>query len=483
MKKFLFLLFILPLFVIGQTPDKEIEERIRQVENSLSPSVIYGDSMLNGNISERMQALKINGISIAVIKNYKLEWAKGYGWADSVEGREVTTNTRFQAASISKSLNSLGVLKLVQDGKIDPEADINMYLRTWKFPYDTVSKGKKINIYNLLSHTAGLDIHGFPGYERNAFIPNIYQVLKGEKPANTKKVKSLFEPGLKFKYSGGGTTISQLIVTDVALMLYADYMQSEVLSPLGMKNSSYKQPPTDTTVLASGYYANGTRVAGKFHVYPEQAAAGLWTTPTDLAKYIIECQLALEGKSKKVLSPDMMKKRMTPYIDSNAALGVFITQRGERKFFNHNGGNEGFVCTSYGSLEGGDGVVIMTNSENFNILDELTNSVARVYGWKDFYKPEFKKIQKLAREDLDNFVGNFKLGNDTLTISICDEELCLQQNGQPLSGFKMIFTGNDNFSVREVPSASFKAMRNEKGYVEALQLQQNGVNLALPRIK
>jgi hypothetical protein len=125
----------------------------------------------------------------------------------------------------------------------------------------------------------------------------------------------------------------------------------------------------------------------------------------------------------------------------------------------------------------------MTNSENFNILDELTNSVARVYGWKDFYKPEFKKIQKLAHEDLDNFVGNFKLGNDTLTISICDEELCLQQNGQPLSGFKMIFTGNDNFSVREVPSASFKAMRNEKGYVEALQLQQNGVNLALPRIK
>ncbi|HLO81942.1 MAG TPA: serine hydrolase domain-containing protein [Chitinophagaceae bacterium] len=483
MKKLVFFLFLLPLFVHGQTPDKEVEERIRQVENSLTPTLIFGDSMPNANISERMAALKIKGVSIAVIKNYKLEWAKGYGWADSAEGREVTTNTRFQAASISKSLNSLGVLKLVQDGKIDPEADINMYLRTWKFPYDTVSKDKKINIYNLLSHTAGLDIHGFPGYERNALLPNIYQVLKGERPANTKKVRSLFEPGLKFKYSGGGTTISQLIVTDVALMLYADYMQSEVLGPLGMKNSSYKQPPTDTTVLASGYYANGSRVNGKFHVYPEQAAAGLWTTPTDLAKYIIECQLALEGRSKKVLSADMMKRRMEPYIDSNAALGVFVTQKGDRKYFNHNGGNEGFVCTSYGSLEGGDGVVIMTNSENFNIIEELTNSVARVYGWKDFFKPEFRKVQKLAREDLDNFVGNFKLANDTLTVTICGDELCLRQNGQAEPGYKMIFTDNDNFSIREVPSASFKAIRNDKGYVESLQLLQNGLNLALPRLK
>jgi CubicO group peptidase (beta-lactamase class C family) len=483
MKKALFILLFLPLLAMSQKFDQETEERIRQVENSLTPGQIFGDTLVSGNIIKRMEELKIKGVSIAVIRNYKIEWAKGYGWADSAEGREVTTSTRFQAASISKSLNSLGVLKLVQDGKIDPEADINSYLRTWKFPYDTVSKDKKINVYHLLSHTAGLDIHGFPGYERSASIPNVYQVLKGEKPANTKKVKSLFEPGLKFKYSGGGTTVSQLIVTDAALMLYADYMQLEVLSPLGMSNSSYKQPPSDTAVLASGYDRMGVRVPGKFHIYPEQAAAGLWTTPTDLAKYIIDCQLTLEGKSQKVLSTSMMKKRMEPYIDSAAALGVFIAQKGERKYFNHNGSNRGFLCVSFGSLEGGDGVVIMTNSENFSILEELTNSVSRVYGWKDFFKPEYIKVQKLAREDLDNFVGNFKLANDTLTVSICNEELCLQQNGQPPSGFKMIFTDNDNFRVREVPSASFKAVRNDKGYVESLQLVQNGLNLALPRIK
>jgi hypothetical protein len=224
-------------------------------------------------------------------------------------------------------------------------------------------------------------------------------------------------------------------------------------------------------------------VPGKFHIYPEQAAAGLWTTPTDLAKYIIECQLTLEGRSGKVLSADMMKKRMEPYIDSNVALGVFIEKRGDRKYFNHKGGNEGFVCTYYGSLEGGDGVVIMTNGDDFDIIEELINSVARVYGWKDFFRPQFRKVHKLPREDLDNFVGNFKLANDILTISICGEGLCMQQNGQPVLGSKMIFTDSDNFTVREVPSASFKAVRNDKGYVESLELQQNGLNLALPRIK
>jgi CubicO group peptidase (beta-lactamase class C family) len=199
MKKTLIFLFLLPLFLKAQQSDPEVEERIRQVENSLTPTLVFGDSILNGNITKRMEELHTRGVSIAVVRNYKIDWAKGYGWADSVEGREVTPNTRFQAASISESLNSLGVLRLVQLGKIDPEADINSYLRTWKFPYDTVAKDKKINLYNLLSHSAGLDIHGFPGYERGVAIPNIYQVLKGEKPANTKKVRSLFEPGTKFK--------------------------------------------------------------------------------------------------------------------------------------------------------------------------------------------------------------------------------------------------------------------------------------------
>src|SRR6187431_318400 len=371
MKRFL-ILFLLPITVCSQTIDPALQKKITAVENSLAPAVIFGDTIPKLNIEKRMKELAIPGLSIAVIRDYKIEWAKGYGWADVEEKRKVTTDTRFQAASISKSINSMGILKLVEMGKLDPEADINNYLTSWKFPYDSLSKNKKISVYNLLSHTAGLDIHGFPGYEKTDTLPTLQQILDGKRPANTKAVRSLFEPGTKFKYSGGGTTISQLILTNVT-------------------GSNYQQPPTATTNLATGYYGNGKPVTGKYHVYPEQAAAGLWTTPTDLAKYIIECQLALEGRSKKVLSQAMMKKRLTPYIDSNSALGVFIENKNGQLYFNHNGGNEAFLCTSYGSMQGGNGVVIMINGENFSVINELLNSVALVYDWKGFYKPTFKK--------------------------------------------------------------------------------------------
>ena len=482
MKQFL-ILFLFPITVCSQTIDPATQKKINAVENSLAPTIIFGDTIPKLNLEKRMKETAIQGLSIAVIRDYKIEWAKGYGWADVEEKRKVTTDTRFQAASISKSINSMGVLKLVEMGKLDPEADINNYLTNWKFPYDSISKNKKISVNNLLSHTAGLDIHGFPGYKKTDSIPTVQQILDGKRPTNTKAVRSLFEPGTKFKYSGGGTTISQLVLTNITKSDYADWMQKNVLQPLGMTNSSYQQPPTATANLATGYYGNGNAVAGKFHIYPEQAAAGLWTTPTDLAKYIIECQLAMEGKSKKVLSQAMMKKRLTPYIDSNAALGVFIENRKGQLYFNHNGGNEAFLCTSYGSMQDGNGVVIMINGENFAVIGELLNSVAMVYDWKGFYTPSFKKIVTVPRDTMQQYIGNFLLMKDTLTISFCGDDLCIQQNRQPATGFQMFFSDNANFSIREVPNAFFTVLRNAAGKVEALQLKQGGANLRLPKIE
>ena len=481
--KQLLVLFLFPITVSCQTIDPVIQQKINAVENSLAPSIIFGDTIPKLNVEKRMKETSIQGLSIAVIRDYKIEWAKGYGWADVEENRKVTTDTRFQAASISKSINSMGVLKLVEAGKLDPEADINNYLTGWKFPYDSISKNKKISVYNLLSHTAGLDIHGFPGYKKTDSLPNIQEILDGKRPANTKAVRSLFEPGTKFKYSGGGTTISQHVLTNVTKSNYADWMQKNVLEPIGMTNSSYQQPPTVTNNLATGYYGNGKPVTGKYHIYPEQAAAGLWTTPTDLARYIIECQLALEGRSKKVLSSAMMKKRLTPYIDSNAALGVFIENRKGQLYFNHNGGNEAFLCTSYGSLQGGNGVVIMINGDNFAVVGELLNSVATVYDWKGFYTPTFRKSVILPKDTLQQFVGKFLLQKDTLSISFCGNDLCIRQNGQPAGGFQMLFSDNSNFSIREVPNAFFTISRNAAGKVEALQLKQGTANIILPKIE
>ena len=261
----------------------------------------------------------------------------------------------------------------------------------------------------MLSHTAGLKVHGFPCYDRKAKIPTITQILDGKAPANTPPVRSEFEPGLKSKYSGGGTTISKLIITDITGQPYDTFMYDNVLKPLGMANSFFTQPPsTDKlNMLATGYYVDGNEVPNKFHVYPEQAADGLWTSPTEMCNYIIETQLAFAGKSSKVLTPEMTKIGLTPYIDESAALGVFIEERGTTTYFSHGAGNEGFCGQYYASLEGGDGVVVYVNSDNRNIIQEVINSVATVYKWKDIYDATVRSETTVPESVLEKYKGVF----------------------------------------------------------------------------
>ena len=398
-----------------------------------------------------MKHYKVPGLSIAVIHDYKIEWARGYGVMDVTTKDPVTVETLFQAASISKSLNAVGVLKLVQDKKLDLYVDINNYLHTWKFPYDSVSRGKKITIANLLSHTAGLTIHGFPGYERGDTIPSLEQILDGIPPANTKAVRSQFDPGLRHEYSGGGITISQLITMDMTQQPYDQWMWENVLKPLGMTMSSYQQPPSQDKqkFLATGYYENGKEVKGKYHVYPEQAAAGLWTNPTDLAKYVVETQLSLQGKSAKVLSEQMTQLRLTPFIDSSAALGVFIEKKGNEKYFGHSGANEGFLSLYTGSFSTGNGIVIMINSENGAIRQELINSVAQVYGWKDYYKPVVKETIPVPEDVVGAYKGTYFFQGDTAAFSGDVGSYWLHfNNGDKM---KVYFSAVDEFFTTDIP--------------------------------
>lgn len=240
-------------------------------------------------------------------------------------------------------------------------------------------KRKKITVANLLNHTAGLSVHGFRGYEKGQDLPTTIETLDGLKPANSSAVRSIFEPGLKFEYSGGGTTITQLILENITGEKYEDYMMKNVLILLGMNNSSYNQPPPKEkeNILATGY--NGDKkVKRKYHIYPEKAAAGLWTNPTDLAKYIIDTQLSLLGKSNKVLPKEMSVKRL----ENN--FGVFLSDFKGVKYFGHSGGNEGFLCNYIGSVENGNGVIVMTNGRSSMLIDEIFCSIASLNNWKNF---------------------------------------------------------------------------------------------------
>ncbi|MEJ5996519.1 serine hydrolase domain-containing protein [Pedobacter sp. Du54] len=480
----LVLLLVNSFVLFGQnnrTYSKEVQAKIKKFENNLGLWVQIGNKQFT--LAERMKSNNINGVSVALIKDYKIEWAKGYGWADSAGQRPVTTSTLFQAGSISKSLNGVGILKLMQEGKLNLDSDINIYLKSWKFPYDSLSKGKKITIANLLSHTAGLTVHGFDGYERGDTIPTLIQILNGEKPANSKAIRSMYQPSIKHQYSGGGTTISQLILQDVTGQPYDTYMRKNVLNPMGMSNSFYTQPPpaNKENLLATGYYNDGTEVKGKYHVYPEQAAAGLWTSPTDLARYIIETQLSLKGKSNKVLSSETNQLRLTPYIDNSSALGVFIVQKGNEKYFNHDGSDEGFVAAYFGSMESGNGAVVMANSDNWSVLSEVINSLASVYNWKDFYTPKNKTVVNVNNEILTSYIGNYKLYRNTFNIIMEKDGLVLKLDSK--TKYKLYFTSDTDFFMLEMAGSEVKFIKDNNNKIIGFEIDDKGNRMQAMKVE
>ena len=458
----------------------EVENKIKQVENNLSGRVHIQDSLNTFNLQQRMKDNGVHGVSIAVVRNFKLEWARGYGMADVATQKPATTQTLFQAASISKSINGIGLLKLAQDKKIDLFTDINTYLTSWKFPYDSISRGRKITVANLLTHTAGLTVHGFAGYSKTDTLPSVIQILNGERPANSAAIRSQEEPGKRSEYSGGGITISQLILTDVTHQGYDDYMWQHVLKPMGMLASSYTQPPAAAKeqFLATGYYDNGKPVAGNYHIYPEEAAAGLWTNPSDLAAYIVETQLSLQGKSNKVLNSEMTKLRLTPYIDSSAALGVFIVQKGADKYFSHGGANNGFRCVYYGSMNTGNGVVVMVNSDNGSIMDEIVNSVATIYGWKDFFTPTVKKAIAVTAAMVNAYGGKYVLDKDTIEIRF-DKKSMLVVNDKEF--YPIYFSTEEDFYSLKLPF-ELKFEKDADGKVKDFYFKNQGKEFRANRL-
>lgn len=459
--------------------DQLTKEKISAFENSLSGRIIV-ESEGKSRLLDRMEFFHVKGLSIAVIDNYQIAWAKGYGWADEAEKRPVTTETLFEPGSISKTLNAVGVLKLVQEKKLDLHTDINTYLKSWQFPYDSIANNKKITLAHLLSHSAGLTVHGFPGYDLLAEIPTVPQILDGKAPANTPPVRSAFEPGLRFQYSGGGTTISQLIISDITGKPYDTYLYENVLKPIGMVNSFYTQPPPPEkrSLCASGYYQDGNPVPHKFHQYPEQAAAGLWMTPTDLCQYIIETQLAYQGKSSRVLNEEMTKLMLTPYNDPNVGLGVFIENHDNTIYFQHSAGNEGFCGIFYGSLEGGKGVAVFLNSDNFGLLPEVVNSVASVYEWDHFYTPVYKKAVAVSDSDLQTSSGIYLFENTWASIFKKDSTYYYYSNGTTA---QMYFSARDQFFNKEF-QAEKTFIRDPRGNITGF-LRQVGEETYPPATK
>ena len=309
--------------------DSGVSDRMRAVENDILPAVhIMGRPVSAMTLRERMAHYAVPGVSIAVIYEGEIEWACGFGVAEAGGHTSVTAETRFQAGSISKSIAAMGALHLTETGALDLDEDVNAYLTSWRVPENQHTAEEKVTLRRLLSHSAGLTVHGFPGYRVDAPLPSVPQILDGDPPANTGPVHVDVEPGAEYRYSGGGYTVVQQILEDVTGTPFAELLRAVVLGPLEMADSTYEQPrsPKWADLAASGHQSDGTLVPGRWHIYPEMAAAGLWTTPTDLARFAIEVQRSYAGRSNRVLSQEMTRLMLT---EEREGIGLVFYQSGE----------------------------------------------------------------------------------------------------------------------------------------------------------
>ncbi|NHZ36138.1 serine hydrolase domain-containing protein [Massilia rubra] len=338
-----------------------------------------------------MARLQVPGVSIAVVKDFNIHWAKAYGVADAQTGRLLDTESRFQAASISKPVTALAAMRLVRQNRLNLDADINTMITSWQVPRSALTRHQAVTPRSLLSHTSGADDgFGFPGYEPGAPLPTLVRILDGQPPSNVGKVVFARAPFEAFKYSGGGLVIMQLALTQLSGRPFAPFMTSSVLAPLRMSNSSFEQPPAPghSARAALAHDEHGQRMAAPWHVYPEQAAAGLWTTPSDLAKFIIEIQTALRGPNGKILDQRTAKDMLAPAGVGPFAVGLPVDRRGAGWYFSHSGDNWGYRAWMIGHVRKGYGLVIMTNGDNgMALINQIADRVEKAYDWDSLDKP------------------------------------------------------------------------------------------------
>lgn len=371
---------------------------------------------LDAFIREQMRKRHVPGLSLAIIQDGKIVRTQAYGFIDKSEKTPLTTATLFQAGSISKSVAAVGALYLTEQGKLSLDEDVNAKLRTWKVPENDFTKEKKVTLRGLLSHTTGLTVHGFPGYEVGSAVPTVPQILDGSGPANTAAVRVDFVPGTRWRYSGGGYTVMQQLLLDVTGEPFPQFMQKTVLGSLAMTASTYAQPlpPDMAKQTATGHYGDRSLVKGRWHIYPEMAAAGLWTTPADLARFAIGIQNAFGGKPGAVLSQSMTRQMLTDQKDHDG-LGVFLEGEGHAMRFGHNGRDEGFDALMTAGVETGQGVVIMINAnDNSRMMGRIVDAIANEYHWAGYPVVDKRAAVPVRAKDLTAYEGRYELANNQM---------------------------------------------------------------------
>jgi len=343
----------------------------------------YGVGSLT--VAELMERFEVPGVSVAVIDNFNIHWAKGYGISDVETGMAVDTATMFQAASISKPVAAMATVRAAQDGLFSLDDDINDILKSWSLDGGGFTEEQPVTPRGLTSHTSGLgDGFGFPGYAPGMPLPTTVQIIEGHELSNVGPVFMEREPLTFYEYSGGGVTLMELALSEVRGMPFEELMSTYVLDPIGMSRSSYEQPISAENDLgaARAHDAEGQSKGAKWHVYPELAAAGLWTTPSDLARFAIDVQKTVRGGDGAVLNSRLVGEMLRPVGVGPYAVGFSISRMGEGWYFGHGGSNWGFRARLLAHTAKGYGFVIMTNADSGGgLIEEMSRRIQNAYSW------------------------------------------------------------------------------------------------------
>jgi CubicO group peptidase (beta-lactamase class C family) len=425
--------------------DDGIASSVAAVERGLRPPVSFqGD--IPWSLQDRMRHYGVPGVAVTVVNNGKIAWTRVYGLADREAGTPMQSSTLLLAGSVSKPVAAYGALRMVQSGALSLQQPVNTQLKSWQIPANDFTNKVPVTLEHLLSHTGGLTVHGFAGYTAGAPVPGTVTILDGAPPANSAPVRVDQLPGSAWRYSGGGYTVAQLLMSDVAKQDFPSLMRDRVLGPLGMNDSSFSNPLPAAMLprAAAGILPDGSALPGKHNNYPEMAAAGLWTTSQDLARFLIEIQQALKGQSPR-LSAAMVQDMVTPRLDSHYGLGLGVPDFDGQPYFAHGGWDEGFCTLLIGSQTSGQGVVVMINANQPDLMDEIQQAVAFTYGWPGV---SVHAKQPASAQALEVAPGRYRVNSEQVAVVSSEgSRLYLNFVGQPRS--ELVTIGANRYLQRE----------------------------------
>ncbi len=394
---------------ISLAPEEaQIDKEIYQFENALAPTFQLKNKEQTYNIRDQLQRYNIPAVSVSIIDEGKIAWSHAWGVKVAGSKEQVTADTLFQAASISKPIAAFSVVQLVEAGKLDLDTPINQYLESWQLPENHFTQKTPVTLKHLLSHTAGTTVHGFPGYKVGVPYPTTKQIVTGSGAANTSAVKVDYEPGTNWRYSGGGYTVMQLALEDQLGASFSNIINKLTVKPVGMNNSFFDfiLPAEKFSIIAKGHKRNGDMVESGYVVHPESAAASLWTTPTDIAKFSLEMLKAVEGKPEALLSQKSAEKMLT-HVKGGYGLGFSLVMDDNKVIgFKHGGSNVGYRAYMITLLDG-KGAIVMTNSDNgMKIIEEVLSAAANMYDWP-IYKSEVKNWRPASQNEKAKLSGAY----------------------------------------------------------------------------